>query len=184
MKEEMLEIAARIRELREINGLSAEAMAQELGIDRAAYEKYETSGEDIPISALYHMAVFFKVDMGEIITGRSPRLDTYCVVPAGKGVDIDRYPGYHFKGLAYKFMNKLMEPMIVTVDPSDHDPELVTHGGQELNFVLEGSVIVLFDGKRLLLEKGDSIFFNPAHPHGQKAANGQPATFLTVIAER
>ncbi|MDR1663363.1 MAG: cupin domain-containing protein [Clostridiales bacterium] len=169
--------------MREISGCSPEEMAKELGVDVKTYEKYETYGENIPISALYHMANLFKVDMSEILTGRSPRIDTYCIVPAGQGLKTERYPGYDFRRLAHKFMHKLMEPMIVNVDPAEGDPELVTHKGQELNYVLEGSVQVIFDDKRLLLEPGDSIYFNPAYPHGQKAMNGRPAKFLTVIAE-
>ncbi len=183
MNNEMAQISARIIEMREIIGLSREDMAREIGVEPHVYEQYEATGENIPISALYHMAHLFKVDMSEIITGRTPRLDTYCVVPAGKGVNIDRFPGYNFEGLAYKFINKVMEPMIVTVEPKDDDPELVSHGGQELNYVLEGSVLVLFDDKRLLLNEGDSIYFNPAHPHGQKAMNNKKARFLTVITE-
>ncbi len=183
MSEELRQISSRIREMREICGYSAEFMAGELKIPLGTYNAYEASGENIPISAVYHMANLFKVDMSEILTGRTPRLDTYCVVPAGKGEKIDRYPGYYFQGLAYKFMNKLMEPMVVTVEPSDGDPELVTHSGQELNFVLEGRVMVIFDDKRLILESGDSIYFNPTHLHGQKALDGKPAKFLTVIAE-
>lgn len=183
LNEQMKDISSRIREMREISGFTVDFMAEELDISVDVYENYETSGENIPISSLYHMANLFNVDMSEIITGRTPRLDTFCIVPKGKGVDIDRYPGYSFQGLAYRFMNRIMEPMLVTVDPADGFPELVTHAGQELNYVLEGSIMVLFDDKKLLLQEGDSIYFNPAHPHGQKAMNDKPAKFLTVIAE-
>ena len=180
---EIKEISGRIRELREICGFTPAQVAVELGIDINTYAGYEETGEDIPISALYHIARLFSVDMSELITGRTPRLDAFCVTPAGRGVNIDRYPGYAFEGLAYKFINKIMEPMIVTVEPIDGDPGLVTHGGQELNFVLEGAILFLFDEKRLLLNEGDSVYFNPAHPHGQKAMNGERARFLTVITE-
>jgi len=179
----ILEMAARLRELREISGYSQEQMAKELGVALSLYEQYEASGSDIPISTLYHLAHLFGVSMAEILTGRAPRIDTYCVVPAGKGEKVDRYPGYNFQGLAYKFIHKTMEPMVVTVDPGDKDPELVQHRGQELNYVLEGSIEVLFDDKRLVLETGDSIYFDPTHPHGQKARNGKQAKFLTVITE-
>jgi acetyl-CoA synthetase len=182
-KQEFLNISARIREMRDVCGFTVQFMAKELGIDAAAYEKYEAYGENIPISALYHMANLFKVDMSEILEGRTPRIDTYCVVPKGQGVKTERYPGYDFRRLAHTYMHKIMEPMIVTVEPEDHAPSLVNHKGQEFNLVLEGSVMVLFDGKELLLEEGDSIYFNPAYPHGQKAMNGKPAKFLTVIAE-
>jgi len=59
----------------------------------------------------------------------------------------------------------------------------VSHPGQEFNFVVEGAVLVLLDGEEILLEAGDCIYFNPELPHGQKAAGGRAAKFLTVIAE-
>lgn len=179
----MREISDRIREMREISGFTREQMAAELGVSLPVYSEYETKGENIPISAIYHIANLFKVDMFQLLTGMTPRIDTFCVMPSGRGEKIDRYPGYYFQGLASRYRDKIMEPMIVTVEPSDADPGLVTHPGQELNYVLEGSVLVLFDDKRILLEKGDSIYFNPAHPHGQRAMNSRTAKFLTVIAE-
>lgn len=181
--EAVQEIASRIKELREISDYSVDFMAGELGVSPQVYASYEETGGNIPISTLYHIANLLGVDMSELLTGRTPHIDTYCVVPAGGGERVDRYPGYNFQGLAYKFKNKMMEPMVVTVEPCDGDPELVCHRGQELNFVLEGSIEVLFDDKRLLLQPGDSIYFDPTHPHGQKAMGGRPAKFLTVIAE-
>ena len=76
-----------------------------------------------------------------------------------------------------------MQPFIVTLDPSDKPAELVTHSGEEFNLVLDGTVIVTFDNRELVLNKGDSIYFNPKHPHGQKCGSETPATFLTMIAE-
>ena len=54
---------------------------------------------------------------------------------------------------------------------------------EEFNLVLDGTVIVTFDNQELVLNKGDSIYFNPKHPHGQKCGSETPATFLTMIAE-
>ena len=183
MSDELRQVAARIRELREISDYTVDEVAKEAGIDPALYQSYEDSGEDIPISTLYRLANLYHVSMAELLTGSSPHIDTYTVVPAGQGVKIDRYPGYNFQGLAYNFKNKIMEPMVVTVDPCDGDPELVHHRGQEMNLVLEGEIEVIFDDKRLRLQPGDSIYFDPTHPHGQKALGGKPARFLTVIAE-
>ena len=183
MNEEMREISARIRELREIMEYTPEEVAATLGVDLAIYEKYESSGENIPISTLYQLATLFKVDMAQLLTGDTPRMDSIVVVPAGGGAKVDRYPGYNFSGLAYRFKNKIMEPMLVTVDPCEGDPSLVTHTGQEFNYVLEGHIELLFDAKRLLLGPGDSAYFNPEHPHGQKAIGGKPAKLLTIITE-
>ena len=112
MSEEIMQVASRIKELREISGYSRHAVAKLVGVEYDTYKDYEESGADIPISVLYKLANEFGVDFTEILTGKSPKLDTYCVVKKDKGINIDRYPGYHFESLAYKFMHKMMEPLM------------------------------------------------------------------------
>lgn len=183
MSQDLLLIAARIRELRNIFGLSVEEVANELQIAPEIYTAYENDGSDIPISVLYHLANRYGVDLTEILTGLSPRLNTFNVVPDGMGIKIDRYEGYNIQNLAHRFMNKVMEPMLVTLLPSEQEPALVTHAGQEFNYVLEGSIYFLFEEKRILLNRGDCVYFDPTHPHGQMAAGAEQAKFLTVITE-
>jgi quercetin dioxygenase-like cupin family protein len=76
-----------------------------------------------------------------------------------------------------------MQPLLVTLNPSDKPADLVCHQGQEFNMVLEGCVKVVFDGREIILQEGDSIYFNPTHPHGQQCVGDSKAVFLTVIAE-
>ena len=178
--EQIKQMAARIRELRDISGYTANEMAEKLGVLPELYEEYEAEGSDIPINILFSLANILGVDLNEILTGQPPRLDTYCLVKRGKGMEIDRYPGYHFHSLAYTYKNRVMEPLLVTVEPSDKDTALVTHGGQEFNLCLEGTMELIFDGKIITLGEGDAIYFNPKRPHGQRAV-GERARFLTVI---
>ncbi|MCL2056579.1 MAG: cupin domain-containing protein [Oscillospiraceae bacterium] len=180
---EIRQIAERIRELREIFGLTQEEMAQSAGVSIEAYREYELRGENIPISVLYHIAQKFEVDMGEILTGKKGHLHTYAICRRGKGKAVSRYPGYMFESLAHRFVGKLMEPLLVTLNPSDERAAPVTHNGQEFNMVLEGTVILTYDGKEHILEEGDAVYFDPAHPHGQHAAGNTKARFLTVIIE-
>ncbi len=183
MKEGLKEIGARIRELRDVCGYTCEELARELGLELEVYCSYEESGEDIPISVIYEIANKFGVDFTEIITGVGGKLDTYHVVKNGEGKPINRVPGYRFEDLASKYRNKIMQPLLVTLDPSEKPAEPITHKGQEFNMVLEGSIALCFDGKEIVLNKGDSIYFNPEHPHSQKCIGNEKAQFLTVIAE-
>lgn len=183
MNKELNEIAARIRELREVCGYTQEEMATDLGIDVRVYREYEVDGADIPISVIYEIANKCGVDFTEIITGIGAKLDTYHIVKRGGGKNVSRYPGYYFEDLAFRYSHKIMQPLLVTLDPSDEPAALVTHAGQEFNLVLEGTIAVVFDNKELILKAGDSIYFNPTHPHGQKCVGDVKARFLTVIAE-
>lgn len=183
MTDQIRQIALRIKELREISGVTIAEMAALLGVDDAVYQGYEGEKADIPISALYGIAQRLDVDLNELLTGDTPRLSDFCVVRAGQGADIDRYPGYSFHSLAYKFLHRMMEPLLVSVEPDEKQPKLVSHPGQEFNYVLEGKIEFIFDKKSVVLGPGDSVYFNPAHPHGQRACSDKPAKFLTVIAQ-
>ena len=177
------EIGMRIMELREICDYSREELAAELGVDVDVYRSYEESGENIPISVIYQIANKFNVEFTEILTGTAAKLDTYHIVKKGEGREVDRYPGYRFQDLAFRYSHKIMQPLLVTLLPSDEPAALVTHAGQEFNLVLEGTITLTFDDRAFTLEAGDSIYFNPRHPHGQKCSGDVPAVFVTVIAE-
>ena len=180
---ELLEIGERIRGLREACDVTVEDMASELGVDVETYEAWETTGADVPISAIYHMAREFGVEFTEILTGTAAKLDTYQVVRAGQGREVDRYPGYRYNDLAWRYTGKIMQPLEVILDPSDEPAKLVNHGGQEFNLVLEGTVIVTIENEDFVLNAGDSIYFNPTLMHGQRCGGDVPAKFVTVIAE-
>ncbi len=184
MTEELKMIAVRIKELREICGYSIEETSKTLGVSEEKYIQYEECGEDIPISVIYKLANMFSVDFSEILTGKSPKLNTFCMTKKGAGINVDRYPGYHFESLGHKFKNRFMEPMLVTVAPDNKNHTLVTHSGQEFNYVLEGTVLVEIGNETVVLNEGDSVYFDSTLPHGQQALNGKEAKFLTVIAEK
>jgi len=174
------EIAARVREMREVLELNPVDIASRLGITAELYGKYESGEVSIPISKLYLLADIFKVDFTVLMTGEQPRMLDYTLVRDGQGIKVDRYPGYSFQSLAFNYIGRTMEPLIVLLDPDSAVAPLVTHEGQEFNLVLEGTVRVTVGTHEFFLNKGDSCYFNPTIPHGQHAIGG-PAKFLTII---
>ena len=177
------EIGARLRELREVSDYTIEELAAELRLSPEVYASYEENGKDVPISVIYEIANKFKVDFTEIVTGQSAKLETYHLIRRGGGKVIKRNPEYHFDDLAYRYANKVMQPLLVTLEPTDAVAKLITHAGQEFNLVLEGVVIVTLGDKEFEMKAGDSIYFNPTIPHGQRCGSDVKARFLTVIAE-
>ena len=171
--DEYNEIGARLRELREVSDYTIEELAKELDLSPEVYASYEENGKDVPISVIYQIANKFKVDFTEICTGQSAKLDTFHVIRRGGGKVINRNPEYHFEDLAFRYANKIMQAVA----------KLITHKGQEFNLVLEGTVIVTLGDREFVLNPGDSIYFNPTIPHGQRCGGDVKARFLTVITE-
>lgn len=182
MTEQLKLIAARLRDLREIAGLSQESAAHEFGVPADVYAAYESGAQDIPVSVLHQAATRFGVELTALLTGEEPRLQAYCLVRRDKGVAVKRRHEYGYQSLAFNFAHKHAEPFLVTVEP---DPEaelhLNSHPGQEFNYVLEGSLRVSIEGHELVLEVGDSLYFEGCLPHGMLAIGDQPARFLAII---
>ncbi|MBQ6568805.1 MAG: cupin domain-containing protein [Clostridia bacterium] len=180
--EALIGIPARIREMREICEFSYEEMAEKLEISVEEYKKYEAGELDIPVSKIFEMANIFNIDFSVLLTGDGPRMDSYAVTRAGKGLSIARYPGYDFSSLAANFIARKMEPLLVEISSDQPTAPLVSHTGQEFNYCLSGTMRVQVGKKEIILNPGDSIYFDPELPHGQSAIDGT-AKFLTVILE-
>lgn len=180
MEMDLKNIPKRVRELREVLEIEPSEMAEKLGVTLINYLAYESGEQDIPISTLYEIASILGVDFTTLLTGRTPRMTTYSVVRNGEGAKVERYPGYDYTSLCYNFKGREIEPMLVHLLPENERPALVSHGGQEFNYVLEGSVCVTIGKKDIVLNAGDCIYFDPMIPHGQSAVD-KPASFITVI---
>ncbi len=183
MTEQLQLIAVRIKELREISGISAESFALEVNVELDLLLGYESGKTDIPVGFLYKVAHRFKMELSALLSGDQPKLHVYSVVRKGKGLNVDRRKQYNYENLAYNFIHKSVEPFLVTVAPDSENkiPEFNSHPGQEFNFVLEGSLLVIVDGHEIHLNEGDSIYFDSSYSHAMKALNDQSAKFLAVI---
>ena len=182
MNEYNKDIGNRIRELRELSDITIREIADDLNITEETYIQYEDGEIDIPASFLYELAHIFKVDLGLLLTGEESRMSIFDVTRANKGVSVDRSKEYTHENLCSKFINKKAETFLVVVDPKKNPtPSLNSHPGQEFNYVLEGSLKIYIHDNEIVLNEGDSIFFNSTHRHAMVALNDKPAKFLAVI---
>ena len=179
------EMAARIRELREIEGLTAEMMADKTGVSVEEYNRCEAGKSDLNFAFIYRCAQVLNVNVTDIIEGYSPRLKSFTVTRRGQGQQIAQAHGMTYYNLAYAFQNRIAEPLYVrsVYDPAaqQQDIELTSHDGQELDLVLEGQLMVQIGEHREILGPGDSIYFDSETPHGMIAVGGQDCVFYAIV---
>ena len=77
------EMAGRIRELREITGLTVEEMAARTDLSVEEYIQCEEGNRNLSIAFLYRCTLSFGVDMGDLLEGRSPKLRSYALTRKG-----------------------------------------------------------------------------------------------------
>jgi transcriptional regulator with XRE-family HTH domain len=183
MKEKIQFIAERIKELREISGLSAAMLAQEFGVSLDLLLQYESGTVDIPVGFLYKVAHKFNIELTAILTGENPRLHVYCVVRKDKGLNVERRKQYKYESLASNFINKRAEPFIVKIEPEKEAAPMDynSHPGQEFNYIIEGTMKIIIDTHEIVLNTGDSIYFDSTYKHAMKAMNQTPVKMLAVV---
>lgn len=188
MDNHLLEIAERIRGLREILDISTEEMARICGISEDEYIAYESGTRDFTFTFLYLCANRFNVDMMELLTGDQPRLSGYCLTRAGQGLRIQRRAGFEYENMAALFRERIAEPFIVTApyreSEQDKPISLSSHDDQEFDMILEGQLKFVYDGHVEILNPGDTVYYDSNRGHGMIAVGGKPCRFLAMVIRR
>ena len=179
------EMARRIRELREITGLSVEEMATRTNLSVEEYLEHEAGNRNLSIAFLYRCTLSFGVDMGDLLEGRSPKLQTYALTRKGEGQRIEE--AHHMVGfnLAAGFRNRIALPLYMELayrpGAEYEDIELVTHEGQECDIVIRGHMRIQIGEKTEVLHAGDCIYYDSSIPHGMIAVDGEDCAFYAVV---
>ena len=179
------ELAGRIRELREITGLTVEEMAQRTNLSVEEYQACEAGESNLSIAFLYRCTLSFGVDMGDLLEGHSPKLRSYALTRKGEGQRIEE--AHHMVGfnLAAGFRNRIALPLYMELryrEGAEHeDIELVTHEGQECDIVIRGHMKIQIGGHSEVLHAGDCIYYDSATPHGMIAVEREDCTFYAIV---
>lgn len=185
MDEQLKQIGERLRGLREVLDITPEEVAETIGIDVEKYLKIEAGEMDITISKLMAIAHKYGVSTEELIFAETPHMKSYFVVRNGQGMSIERTKAYKYQSLVSGFVNHKADVFIVTVEPKPGARTIYknTHAGQEFNLVLEGKMEFYIGGKTIILEEGDSIYFDSSKPHGMLAVGDKAVKFLAFTVE-
>ena len=179
------EIAGRIRELREIEGLTAADMAKKTAVSEEEYLACENGRSDLNFAFIYRCALAFGVDVTDIIEGQSPNLKSYTVTRRGEGQRIEKAHGMTYYNLAASFKNRIAEPLYVksvfSGEAQHRDIELTTHTGQECDLIIEGKLKVQVGEHKEVLGPGDSIYYDSSTPHGMIAVDGKDCIFYAIV---
>ncbi|MDR2067209.1 MAG: cupin domain-containing protein [Endomicrobium sp.] len=178
------QIGMRIKAVREIAGLSAEAFSKSVNLDIEIFMKYEEGSLDIPITVLSAIANKYNIELTALLTGQEPHLNTLSIVKKGEGITVTRRKEYKYQDLAYEFAKKKAEVFLVEIEPSTkQETHSCFHQGQEFNYILEGTVKFVFDGKEYMLEAGDCVYFDSGYNHAVFATGSACSKLLAVILE-
>lgn len=173
----------RLRGLREVLEFSIGEAASACRISAEQYKTYESGTVDIPVSVLHSISHKYHVELAALLTGDDPHVHSYAITRKDKGIQTERQKAYHYEALATSFIHKKGQPFVVTVSSKPENTALNynAHFGQEFNIVLEGRLELHLNSKTIVLNTGDSIYFDSGQQHAMRALDKKECKFLAFI---
>ena len=183
MDEAIKQIGERLKGLRDVLEISAEDVAQLCETDVETYLKRENGEGELSVSNLQKISKKYDIALDVLLFGEEPHMSTYYLTRKGKGMSVERIKAYQYQSLASGFRGRKADPFMVTVEPKPETEELHknSHQGQEFDMVTEGTLELTIGKKTLVLNEGDSVYFDASQPHGMRALNNKTVKFLAII---
>jgi len=184
--EESVAVGERIKNLRELKGLSLNDVSQRTGLSEEMLASIEAEAVAPPLGTLTKLARALEMKMGYLLTAGEPkpfvitRKDERKPVSRHAAQQQNKY-GYSYLSLSPGMPDRNMEPFLVTLSPSAEDMPGSVHEGEEFIYVLEGEMEVTIGEHREVLYPGDAIYYHSSLPHLVKCHQGKPTRILAVL---
>ena len=177
------EIGKRIKALRTEKGITLDQLARQSGFTKGYLSKVEKSAKAPPVSTLGNIARVLKVTISALLGEESLRT-SLCLVRKGERPIIARDGtgfGYSYEAMAYKYPNKIMEPFILTLPLKPKKKTIYQHEGEEILFVIQGTMKFLHGTEEYIVNEGDCVYFDSSIPHFGESISRKEAKCFMVI---
>jgi transcriptional regulator with XRE-family HTH domain len=176
-------IGKRIKALRSEKGITLEQLAKKTGFTKGYLSKVEKSKKAPPVSTLGNIAQAFNVTISSLLGEESSRT-SLCLVRRSERPLIARDGtafGYSYEAMAYNYPNKIMEPFILTLPLGRKKKTFYQHEGEEILFVIQGSMKFIHGSKDYIVNEGDCVYFDSSIPHfGESIGRKEVKCFMVI----
>ena len=171
-------LGARVRSLRQEAGLSLRELSERTDIAASHLSMFERGVAFLSPARLNAIAEQFGRTLAELIGGTKGR--EFPVVRKGQGRIVGSFgPGVTIEQLTVS--QRMMDAEVWTIDPDRESDGFYAHEGEELIYVLEGSLeLALADRDVEVLNPGDGAYFNSRIAHRWRNVGTRPAKVLWI----
>ena len=177
-------IGQRLKTLRKARGLSLAGVAESVGMSEATLSRVENGQSLVSAHHLYRLSQVLGADITAFF-GDGSRALSHGIRSISRGGDGVRLPTarYEAQVLCTDIASKRMHPAIntVTITALDQAGGFSRHDGEEFLHVLEGRLCLASEFyEPVILEAGDSMYFDSQMGHAYLSADGAPVRILVI----
>lgn len=178
----MKRLGERIRRKRESLQLKLNDLARKVGVSSSALSQIENAKAFPSILTLKTIADCLHTTVGELI-GENETLSKKPLIKTNEKKFVKKNKtGAKLYLLSHHDPYKQMETYLVEFAPDSNSHELLkSHPGQEFCYVIEGCLEFTLEGKKYILEKDDSFYFNSNIQHLAKSISKEITKIIWIV---
>jgi len=175
-------IGRKLRQARKIKGLRLKQLADAVGCSESLLSKIENDKARPSLQMLHNIVGQLGITVGSLFT----EPDTHSSVVKRPGeraiirMDSMTADGVRLECLVPEEGGKALYGSIHIVEPGGGSAGAITHEGEEIGLVLEGSFELTVEGKPYTLHTGDSFFFESHLPHAYRNTGDVTAKIIWI----
>ena len=181
-------LGSKIRKLRQRRSLTLQDVSDLSGLSKSLLSQIENDASAPPIPTLLRIARALGVQIGYFFRQESS-IRRISLVRKDARQEAAKLPhnrpkhlGYHYIPLAQPLANQHMEPFWVRIEPGSETGETYfQHAGEEFIYVQEGRLEFKCGDQTIIIESGDSLYFESSIPHLVRNLGPSPAAALAII---
>jgi transcriptional regulator with XRE-family HTH domain len=179
-------LGARVRQLRRRRGMTVEELARAVDVDKAHVSRIENNRKQPSVAMLAQLAKALGTSIGHLLGETLDKAEIKVTRATELGAILEaqhqREPGeHHFTPLLHGKAVGSFEAFLVHPG-ADAGTTEARHSGQEMLYIVAGTVEVVFHDHVVTLGQGDCIHFPGYLHHRLRRAGRAKATALLVLS--
>ncbi len=179
-----IKIGAKVKDYRRARQLTLQQLGQYTGLSRSFLSKLENGQVSPSIPTLIKVATALGTTVSDLLDGLTGVSEGNLVVVRALRRSIVARGGssfgYSYERLAHR-KSSTFEAFIVRFTRGRKPAKPFVHEGYEFNYVLKGSIELVHGDQCLVLNEGDSVYFDSSIPHYGLARGAREAQVLAVL---
>ena len=171
-------LGVQIRHARHVAKLTMTQVAERAGCSESLISKIENGQASPSLAMLHRIAVALDTNIAALTREDAPLQGP--VLPQGRRPVMQTGGGIALERLVLAQRGGLLQANIHIVQPGTETDGQIVHAGEEVGYLLEGTLELVLGDERHLLQAGDAFTFSSQVPHGYRNPGQVVARVLWV----